>query len=1681
MNPVRSTQRYFKKTSNIYPQGGGKHQGKNHNGRPERKPEILELSSGFSPVNPHKQRITNGVIWNGGNSLEWQIAKSRFIQEFQKFNIPQTFYDVTNLNGEPNELGIWPPGPDFFIEEEPREIDNVQNILLQRNLKNIEIRDAKVALFEESQLPNEKKQEARLAAFKDFLTEQMNIQSSEATLRTQYRQLVSQWETRKRDHTKIREKFAKILESDLGEAAKSQVRVFFQQGQYSRAWKKLNDFYGQRNDTHKSTGFVGILSELFYDSKNQTFAEFNDRIESLFNYGEETGIMRLPDLEKANTFLHAILKGTCKFLKNEAEYCKRAQFDYNTCKQRLSKEMAEWTSAIKHDEQNKHQRYTVQMQEKLASNVQVKKVIKCWICGEDHYAREHNKFHPAKDGAKEVNNSSTDYGKNKHKNNHNQYSNQKRNDRSDENATSLTSLAKKNMNVNSARNRIVRFTNANDHENDDEDNDELSVSMICVEEDTQMHTECTHSNVQRLRDIKVNDISNHGDGIVDDTDLVMDESNKTSSSIATNDDRKERLMKFSTKKRIISDTDINAVGMSSTENLFEKGCRYILDSGANGHLTPWLNHLENYQEKRSKIRFPNDTFCYSWGSGEILGIDNIQWTPEIREGIISVGVLDSLGWSGNIKDGKYYLRDNNDNLRILGKRYNGIYYIERIFPVLNRELKISLVQCNSEDLQGKVNIKGSAPIQKKSTILGLNKLEELHIKFNHIRPEIIKTGIKNKTLNGTGVEYEEIKDLKMRACPDCMRGKMTQEPITTDEVDDLSNIDHGPMGILHIDEKGPMPVKSRNKNKYFDLYVFQPSKYVIAMFKKNKNEFLSQIPEVMNEVKILGHLAGRDYNVRIIQTDRGSIYMDLKAQEWANEYEIRWRASPPYKHQANGTAERMIRTICDKATILMLVYNTPLIFWEDAVKQAIYVWNRTPRLDKKYYGLTPYQIVTGRVPDISHFVPFYAPCMYHVTKEERKILNNPDKAREGRILGYDEKGKNTLLIWDPERKRVLSRRDVVTDQSRDWENQELEIDLLRNYENLLKDQISTPITMNERKNFFYDEDVYEEGKLFDKIQDESKDIEEDEEEVNTIYNRGYQKYYIDINLSFNLPDIPRTLDEALDGKDSDKWKEAIIKEIQQLEEKGTFEIIEWNDKNAKSAAKSKFVFDIKYDADMSIRWKARLVLCGYSQIKGYNYNITYAPTIKKGTIVVVLHIGTIKYYIKVLLDIGGAFAESSNDYDNIDMLLPRRVFGKRIVRVLNSLYGEKQAAYLWFNTLLQILRILECIELVADQCVFVKKHKDGNIYMILMVFVDDIMILGETKEDIEQFIREFQQYVMKTTVYNDVKKYLGMEFRYISETNNLILHQNEYISTTYKDIIIDNNGTNFNSKRNTIKKIPMSPQYGSDWSDDIDEINELYSTIKLKSEQENKLLPAIGTLRYVCDNTRADILSAVGIASIGSNKPEKKNYTAVKQIFDYLNETRNLGIKIGGTDTDITLFGFCDASLKYRRLGGCLYIGLNSGAFETFSIREDTISHSSTEAEIKALHKLMMKILYYRGLLKEVGYKQEKPTKIFIDSKSAKEICEAFMTTKNTQHMNRKIQSIRQQINKRTIQLIFINSEWNVADMLTKPLGNELFLKHREKITNGIDAKYMKELLKNNKTIFHNEENNSNSITIEVY
>ena len=157
----------------------------------------------------------------------------------------------------------------------------------------------------------------------------------------------------------------------------------------------------------------------------------------------------------------------------------------------------------------------------------------------------------------------------------------------------------------------------------------------------------------------------------------------------------------------------------------------------------------------------------------------------------------------------------------------------------------------------------------------------------------------------------------------------------------------------------------------------------------------------------------------------------------------------------------------------------------------------------------------------------------------------------------------------------------------------------------------------------------------------------------------------------------------------------------------------------------------------------------------------------------------------------------------------------------------------------------------------------------------------------------------------------------------------------------------------------------------------------------------------------------------------------------------------------MNLFGFCDASFisvgnAKSRLGGCMFLNDSSGAFHSFSKSDNTVSHSSTEAEIKALDEMIRQIQAVRDTLEFLGYKQEGPTKIYMDNVSAITLCNSLKTIHKTKHINVRINYIREVINSRMVELHFVASEWNVADILTKPLAKQLFVRHRQVLLNGL-------------------------------
>ena len=100
------------------------------------------------------------------------------------------------------------------------------------------------------------------------------------------------------------------------------------------------------------------------------------------------------------------------------------------------------------------------------------------------------------------------------------------------------------------------------------------------------------------------------------------------------------------------------------------------------------------------------------------------------------------------------------------------------------------------------------------------------------------------------------------------------------------------------------------------------------------------------------------------------------------------------------------------------------------------------------------------------------------------------------------------------------------------------------------------------------------------------------------------------------------------------------------------------------------------------------------------------------------------------------------------------------------------------------------------------------------------------------------------------------------------------------------------------------------------------------------------------------------------------------QLLSYLSSTFEHPLKLYiGPEEDLKLFAFSDASHDsgYSRIGGVFYLSYESGPIHCYSRKLSTVSHSTFEAEIRAIDRCMRQIIVYRELLKELGHKQMEP------------------------------------------------------------------------------------------------------------
>ena len=217
----------------------------------------------------------------------------------------------------------------------------------------------------------------------------------------------------------------------------------------------------------------------------------------------------------------------------------------------------------------------------------------------------------------------------------------------------------------------------------------------------------------------------------------------------------------------------------------------------------------------------------------------------------------------------------------------------------------------------------------------------------------------------------------------------------------------------------------------------------------------------------------------------------------------------------------------------------------------------------------------------------------------------------------------------------------------------------------------------------------------------------------------------------------------------------------------------------KKALHNKWVYRIKNEHDGSKSYKARLVVKVFQQKKGIDYSEIFSPVVKMSTIRLVLGMVAVENLHLEQLDVKTAFLHAFLHGDleeDFYMIQPEWfiVQGQEnlVCKLRKSLYGLKQAPRQWYKKFDGFMHRIGFKRYEADHCCCVKFF--DNSYIILLLYVDDMLITGSSIEEINDLKKQLlKQFVMKDL--EAAKQILGMRIIRDKANGTLKLSQSEYV------------------------------------------------------------------------------------------------------------------------------------------------------------------------------------------------------------------------------------------------------------------------------------------------------------------
>ncbi|KAK2074920.1 hypothetical protein P8C59_009090 [Phyllachora maydis] len=553
-----------------------------------------------------------------------------------------------------------------------------------------------------------------------------------------------------------------------------------------------------------------------------------------------------------------------------------------------------------------------------------------------------------------------------------------------------------------------------------------------------------------------------------------------------------------------------------------------------------------------------------------------------------------------------------------------------------------------------------------------------------------------------------------------------------------------------------------------------------------------------------------------------------------------------------------------------------------------------------------------------------------------------------------------------------------------------------------------------------------------------------------------------------------------------KWLEAITKEFIQLLELGVFKFLPRSllPSNRKLIT-CRNVLKVKKDAkNRPIKYKSRLVARGFMQVEGLDYTVTYASTSIPPTWRILLAIGAVLDWEIEQADFIGAFLNSALR-EEIYMEIPKGLLDlaasnkaiyklllkygynpstPNIIKLSKALYGLKQSPREWQDKLKILLKSLGYLPLISDPGVFY----NAKTCHFIVTYVDDCLFIGPNIG----YITDLKKRLNKVYAIEDLGPaayFLGVQIIRDRPNRRLWLNQSQYVEEAV---------SRFNLADSKPISIPLQPGLVSQLQLEEDIASHLCNSTEIKLYQS-----LVGTAMYIMLLTRVDISFTVQWLSRSLNRPTKSHLNAAKNLFKYLNSTKDysicfscngntvadLGPKLSNssntttklsrdfhskegprplTTTSTTIvdsrnskgssrtsiinsslvpIGFSDSDFAgdkatSKSTYGYLY-KLAGGPISWKTKRATTIALSTLEAETDGLTEAIREVQWIIGLFSELHRPIDYPITLYGDNQGSITVANDPALHARTKHTLLKFRYVREQVKAKIVTIIYLNTK----------------------------------------------------------